>query len=281
MAAAARFGMPYLSASKATVGIRVKFLSSDTSIFESSSPLSVLALTWMYGSDRSPGFKPVHVPTFFVSHFVVSPEFDFPVLFSFAWLHLPSCSLHQHTSFWLFAVLSEMIVHIVELSFFVAPADWQNAMSNNFSRLSQNLAVFTADLPRLEALDPSSIKRVNLVLIFFSGCVGILAWFQRSTSRWLNIGRTSLLEVYLPCFKNKKCLATCPQVGRWDEDSSLSGEPNIERLAYPLVLGLLIINQKSYPTTLLKHTPVESFCWFTELCTENAIHLTWYTTDLM
>jgi len=54
-----------------------------------------------------------------------------------------------------------MIVHIVELSFFVAPADWQNAMSNNFSRLSQNLAVFTADLPRLEALDPSSIKRVQ------------------------------------------------------------------------------------------------------------------------
>jgi len=37
--------------------------------------------------------------------------------------HLPSCPLHQHTSFRLFAGLSEMIVHIVELSFFVAPAD--------------------------------------------------------------------------------------------------------------------------------------------------------------
>jgi len=73
-----------------------------------------------------------------------------------------------------------MIVHIVEVSFFVAPAGskvrhWQNAMSNHLSKLSQNLAVFTADLPRLEARDPSSIKRFNLVLMFFSGCVGILA----------------------------------------------------------------------------------------------------------
>ena len=35
----------------------VKFLSSNTSIFKSSSPLSILALPWMYGTDKSPGAK--------------------------------------------------------------------------------------------------------------------------------------------------------------------------------------------------------------------------------
>jgi len=120
IAAATLFDRLYLSTSKATVRIGVKFLSSDTT------PQS-LNHHHHFHHQHYPGcmevidlpvLKPVHVPASFVSHFVVSPEFDFPVLFSFAWLHFSSCPLHQHTSFWLFAGLSEMIVHIVELSFF-------------------------------------------------------------------------------------------------------------------------------------------------------------------
>ena len=63
---------------------------------------------------------------------------------------------------------------LIFLSHQQAAKSWhqQNAISSNFSRLSQNSAVFIADLPRLEACDPSSIKRFNLISMFVSACVG-------------------------------------------------------------------------------------------------------------
>jgi len=137
--------------------------------------------------------------------------------------HLPRCSLVFQK--WLFASWNSLFLSHRQVT---KSRHWHNALSNNLLRLPRSLAVFTADFPCLETRDFSSIKRFNSVLMLFSNCVRILAWFLRSTSRWLDIGRTTLFEMYLSCFKDTTCFATYPRVGSWDEESSHSGGQNIE-----------------------------------------------------